>query len=165
MMPGSLNLQIKFKFSAIDIMFITDMVEGARWIQRDIKHFGGDKSRVTVMGYSSSAMAISLLSMSAKTVGLFQQTIIMSGTSCEPHAMSNDVSDYQDLAVRMHCAKRSDWLRKSSYQKIIDCMRKVDPQLMVNEFNEMREGSNSHTGTPLDSLDYKIYDSPDSNFI
>lgn len=108
-------------------------------MQREIGRFGGDKTRVTVMGHSSSAMATSLLTMSPKTVGLFHQAVIMSGTSCSANAMNNDVTDYENLSIRLNCANESDWRSQKTLTKVIDCMRKVDPQFMVNEFNDLRQ--------------------------
>uniref|UniRef100_A0A915L120 Carboxylesterase type B domain-containing protein n=1 Tax=Romanomermis culicivorax TaxID=13658 RepID=A0A915L120_ROMCU len=60
---------------------LKDMIHGAKWIKKEIERFGGDASRTTVQGHSSSAMAISLLTLSPKTYGLFHQAIMMSGDS------------------------------------------------------------------------------------
>ncbi|KAK6036224.1 hypothetical protein COOONC_26271, partial [Cooperia oncophora] len=51
-----------------------------QWIQANIKQFGGDPSRVTLMGESAGGAACSLLALSPRTEGLAQQAIIMSGS-------------------------------------------------------------------------------------
>ncbi|VDL70649.1 unnamed protein product [Nippostrongylus brasiliensis] len=59
---------------------IWDQVMALQWIQSNIKQFGGDPSRVTLMGESAGGAACSLLALSPKTEGLAQQAIIMSGS-------------------------------------------------------------------------------------
>lgn len=114
------------------------MVEGGKWVQREIHNFGGDRTKVTVMGHSSSASAVALLTLSKKTEGLFNQAVFMSGASTDSLSMSDDVSIYQDLAVSLGCASRSDWRRQSQYMKIIRCMKTIPIDVLVNKFNEIR---------------------------
>ncbi|EYC43359.1 hypothetical protein Y032_0496g2480 [Ancylostoma ceylanicum] len=59
---------------------IWDQVMALQWIQANIKQFGGDPTRVTLMGESAGGAACSLLALSPKTQGLAQQAIIMSGS-------------------------------------------------------------------------------------
>ncbi|KAK6030425.1 Carboxylesterase [Ostertagia ostertagi] len=59
---------------------IWDQVMALQWIQSNIKQFGGDPSRVTLMGESAGGAACSLLALSPRTEGLAQQAIIMSGS-------------------------------------------------------------------------------------
>lgn len=116
------------------------MIEGAKWVQREIHHFGGDKRKVTVMGHSSSAMDVSLLTITKRTIGLFNQAVFMSGNSGE--SLSNDITVYQDLAVALECASRQDWKEKSEYKKVIRCMRTIPIDVLVNKFNEIRGCTN-----------------------
>ncbi|KAK6009873.1 hypothetical protein OSTOST_25169, partial [Ostertagia ostertagi] len=59
---------------------IWDQVMALQWIQSNIKQFGGDPSRVTLMGESAGGAACSLLALSPELEGLAQQAIIMSGS-------------------------------------------------------------------------------------
>ncbi|KAF9139676.1 hypothetical protein BGX30_007616 [Mortierella sp. GBA39] len=56
-----------------------DQILGLEWIQEYIAAFGGDKGKVTVMGESAGAVAISLLMLIPQAHGLFRRAILQSG--------------------------------------------------------------------------------------
>ncbi|KAI1712156.1 carboxylesterase family domain-containing protein [Ditylenchus destructor] len=59
---------------------IWDMKLALEWVQRNIKQFNGDPSRVTIMGESAGAAAASVLALSPSTKNLVHQCIAMSGS-------------------------------------------------------------------------------------
>ncbi|KRY18851.1 Pyrethroid hydrolase Ces2e [Trichinella patagoniensis] len=61
-----------------------DQIEALRWIQRNIAFFGGDPSRVTVMGQGSGAASASLLALSPYSEGLLHRAILLSGSALSP---------------------------------------------------------------------------------
>lgn len=60
-----------------------DQIAALRWVQRNIRQFGGDPRRVTLMGQSAGAMAVSILQSSPLAAGLFQHAVGMSGGSID----------------------------------------------------------------------------------
>ncbi|KAF9542319.1 hypothetical protein EC957_002125 [Mortierella hygrophila] len=58
---------------------LLDQILGLEWIQEYIGAFGGDKDKVTVMGESAGAVAISLLMIIPQAHGLFRRAILQSG--------------------------------------------------------------------------------------
>ena len=48
------------------------------WVQREIAKFGGDPDQVTLMGHSSGAWGVSLITMLDAATGLYKQAIAMS---------------------------------------------------------------------------------------
>jgi para-nitrobenzyl esterase len=56
-----------------------DQVAALRWIQRNIRRFGGDPTRVTVMGQSAGAGSAFSLQASPAAKGLFHRIVGMSG--------------------------------------------------------------------------------------
>jgi para-nitrobenzyl esterase len=58
---------------------LLDQLQALRWVRDNISRFGGDPSRVTVMGQSAGAVDICLLMASPLALGLFQGAILESG--------------------------------------------------------------------------------------
>ena len=54
-------------------------LQALRWVRENIREFGGDPDRVTVMGQSAGAVDICLLMASLSAQGLFQGAILESG--------------------------------------------------------------------------------------
>ncbi|OWF45151.1 carboxylesterase 3-like [Mizuhopecten yessoensis] len=57
-----------------------DMIEALRWVNKNIASFGGDPHMVTIVGESAGGFAVSFLSVSPTTKGLFQRVVAQSGT-------------------------------------------------------------------------------------
>jgi len=58
---------------------LLDQLQALRWVHDNISHFGGDATRVTVMGQSAGAVDICLLMASPMAAGLFRRAIMESG--------------------------------------------------------------------------------------
>jgi para-nitrobenzyl esterase len=58
---------------------LLDQLQALRWVKENIRKFGGDPDRVTVMGQSSGAVDVCLLMASPMSQGLFQGAILESG--------------------------------------------------------------------------------------
>ena len=59
---------------------LLDIICGLKWIQKNIKKFGGDPETITLMGESSGATLISLLPLIEESKGLFKRIIAESGS-------------------------------------------------------------------------------------
>jgi para-nitrobenzyl esterase len=58
---------------------LMDQVAALRWVQRNIRAFGGDPARVTIFGQSSGALSVEALMASPPARGLFHRAIVQSG--------------------------------------------------------------------------------------
>jgi para-nitrobenzyl esterase len=63
---------------------LLDMIEGLKWIQKNIAAFGGDPHHVTIFGESAGGIAVSMLCASPLAKGLFHGAISESGGSFGP---------------------------------------------------------------------------------
>jgi para-nitrobenzyl esterase len=63
---------------------LLDQIAALRWVQRNIRAFGGDPRQVTIAGQSAGGMAVNILMASALTRGLFARAIAESGGFLEP---------------------------------------------------------------------------------
>jgi len=63
---------------------LLDMIEGLKWIRKNIAAFGGDPGKVTIFGESAGGIAVSMLCASPLARGLFDGAISQSGGSFGP---------------------------------------------------------------------------------
>ena len=61
-----------------------DQLEAIRWIKRNIRSFGGDPSSITIFGESAGAASVALHSTIPRNRGLFQRSIMQSGSYSNP---------------------------------------------------------------------------------
>jgi para-nitrobenzyl esterase len=57
-----------------------DLVEGLRWVRRNIAAFGGDPGNVTIFGESGGGAKVSLMLATPQAEGLFHKAIVQSGS-------------------------------------------------------------------------------------
>lgn len=57
---------------------LLDLIEGLKWVQKNISAFGGDPANVTIFGQSAGADAVRCLMISEGTEGLFHKCIMQS---------------------------------------------------------------------------------------
>ncbi|XP_032235653.2 acetylcholinesterase [Nematostella vectensis] len=58
-----------------------DQIMALKWVQNNIKSFGGNPQQVTIFGQSAGGGCVSLLMLSPLTNGLFKNVIIQSGSA------------------------------------------------------------------------------------
>ncbi|XP_030374225.1 uncharacterized protein LOC115623821 [Scaptodrosophila lebanonensis] len=68
---------------------LLDQIAALHWIKENIGSFGGDNSRVTLMGHSTGAACVNYLMVSPVASGLFHRAILMSGSAMSDWAASN----------------------------------------------------------------------------
>ena len=100
---------------------LLDMIEGLKWVKENIAAFGGDPSKVTIMGESAGAIAVSMLCASPLAKGLFRGAISESGGSfCPVDAVRIDNNGIRDV--------------KGSEQYGLDWMKRIG----VSSLEELR---------------------------
>jgi para-nitrobenzyl esterase len=63
---------------------LMDQIAGLKWVQANVARFGGDPSKVTILGHSAGGYAVSMLAASTQAKGLFRAVISESGANFAP---------------------------------------------------------------------------------
>lgn len=72
-----------------------DQVAGLKWVQENIRSFGGDADNVTIFGESAGGQSIAVLLASPATRGLFRHAIAQSGTP----EIGSPIADHEQFAI------------------------------------------------------------------
>ncbi|CAG0924247.1 unnamed protein product, partial [Notodromas monacha] len=96
-----------------------DMVAALYWVQRNIRKFGGDPNKVTLLGQSSGAVSAHALTLSPLTTGLYHAAICMSGSMFSIWGVKpRGKRIATEMAKKLNCPNPED------SNSILKCMRK-----------------------------------------
>ncbi|VDI49368.1 neuroligin [Mytilus galloprovincialis] len=82
---------------------LMDQVLALKWIQRNIKYFNGDPSKVTIYGHSAGAGDAGLHLLSSLTKGLFRNAIIHSGAPISHWFLSPCIQTSRESKTPENC--------------------------------------------------------------
>ncbi|XP_069758117.1 uncharacterized protein ces2b [Narcine bancroftii] len=103
-----------------------DQIAALKWIQGNIKSFGGDPSSVTIFGESAGGISVSLLLVSPLATGLFHRAISESGTSLIRGLINTDLkATTQMIANKTGCGTETSL-------KFVSCLRNLSEEEMLN---------------------------------
>ena len=129
---------------------LLDQVQALKWIQENIKAFGGNPNNVTILGVSSGGASVGLHLLSPLSKGLFHQAISESGVEFSPFAFNSveeAVLETKKTASKLGCDTKNS-------QSTIECLRKKDAQSIIQNYEW------TSTGPVIDN--YFIYDTPEN---
>ncbi|MCP9262876.1 Acetylcholinesterase [Dirofilaria immitis] len=132
-------------------MGLWDLVMALEWIQTNMKQLNGDPSKITIMGESAGAAAVSALAVSPKTKGLLHQAIMLSGSSTAgwaTHRFGQPAWNVNNIAAYLRCEKEFDKDRVQQSLKTIglptasrECnMQEKIPECLTENSEEMSGG-------------------------
>jgi carboxylesterase type B len=113
---------------------LRDQQAALRWIQKNIAQFGGDPSRVTLMGHSAGGASVHYHTMAPSSAGLFHRAIQLSGCALntwafvEPEGASRRAHRLADLLGCEDCAHPDQvvaFLRTKSPRDLIEASYEV----------------------------------------
>lgn len=146
---------------------IMDMVLALRWVQRNIRAFGGDPNRVTVGGESAGATAVSTLQTAPIGKGLFHRAIQQS-TPFSLFVLEVDEANKlgKKVAKELKCSDLT-CLQNSPWQSLVAAQEKVGgkpnllhPMLTFFPWTPVPDGVHC-AGQPIDAyIEGAFHDMP-----
>ncbi|XP_042883565.1 venom carboxylesterase-6-like [Penaeus japonicus] len=105
---------------------LKDQSLALRWVQRNIRNFGGDPSQVTVFGLSAGGASVHYQILSPHSEGLFKRAIMQSGSALCPWAMGGAFKDVAHYTGSLAGCPTSD------SQLLLECLQNADKNLVVS---------------------------------
>lgn len=98
---------------------LKDQSLSLRWVQANIRHFGGDPERVTLTGLSAGSFSATAHIVSPMSQGLFHNVIGLSGSIANQlKPASNNTGIVMEVALRVNCTI-------DNIDNMVSCLRNV----------------------------------------
>lgn len=107
---------------------LKDQQLALRWVQRNIKAFGGDPRKVTIFGQSVGGLSTHMHMLSPRSEGLFQRVISMSGTANVPFGITEHPLEQARRTAELCQVKDA---QKLSTPKLARALRAVDVNTLL----------------------------------
>ncbi|KAG8196826.1 hypothetical protein JTE90_027540 [Oedothorax gibbosus] len=112
-----------------------DILEGLKWVNKNIEAFGGDAQRITIAGESAGAISVGFLTISPLAVGLYTRLIMESGTPLKPmNGQTKNPINAQKIAEAVGCANET-YPTAQHPKEVVQCLKglNTDDLLIAEE--------------------------------
>ncbi|XP_058831532.1 juvenile hormone esterase-like [Topomyia yanbarensis] len=114
---------------------LKDQSMALRWVQKNIKRFGGDTKRVMIVGHDAGAASVQLHMMSPLSRGTFWKAVSMSGSAL---SYWNYNIDQERVARRQAAVLGIPEAYKISTDKLVNELRSVDAHELGRSIDRMK---------------------------
>ena len=108
---------------------LLDQIAALKWIKENISTFGGDPEQITVMGFESGALSISLLAASEQAKGLFQKAFIFNGSPMMAYGTPEVSRNLAKELIKETSAKTMEELMRLSTERLKEVSQKLAPYM------------------------------------
>ncbi|CAN7937027.1 unnamed protein product, partial [Ixodes hexagonus] len=118
-------------------MGLHDQVLALRWVKNNIRSFGGDPEKVTLMGFSAGSFSVSAHILSPLSKGLFNRVIMQSSSALTRgvHTTRDEVyRRVSKLAADLGC-ETPERQRQSNKKEVVQCLRSKDTATILAATN------------------------------
>jgi len=116
---------------------LLDQIAALRWIKENISAFGGDPEKITVMGFESGALSLSLLAACEQAKGLFQKAFIFYGNPMSAYATPETSRNLAKKLLQATATTTVDELMRLSTEQLKEAQQK----LVMNSSAPTRDGN------------------------
>ncbi|ODN06566.1 Venom carboxylesterase-6 [Orchesella cincta] len=111
---------------------LKDQVLALKWVQNNVRNFGGDPNRVTIFGSSAGGASVHYHMLSRMSKHLFSRAISQSGTAIKVWSFARHPREQaKRLATKLGCP----WDKP---QSMVDCLKSMDALKIVQTHLEYR---------------------------
>ena len=112
-------------------MGLKDQLEVFKWVNANILSFGGDPSRVTIMGSDSGAASAHLHQLSYKGSGLYKGVVAMSGSAMH---YANYMAQRHTERASKQIAERTECV-DSDMNEVLECLQDMEAEELYDLIN------------------------------
>lgn len=113
---------------------LLDMIAGLKWVQENIKQFGGNPNKVTIFGESAGGIAVSMLCASPLAKGLFHGAISQSGGSFGPNRTTTYPGENMKL-LSLAESQGLEFMKKAGVKSLAE-MRAIPAEKLPGGFGQ-----------------------------
>ncbi|KAK8766043.1 hypothetical protein V5799_007176 [Amblyomma americanum] len=104
-----------------------------KWVERNIRNFGGEPSEVTLIGHGAGGIAAGFHAISPQSSGLFKRMMLLSGSPMNilTRFYSGSVDSVIELGRNLTCQD----LSKPKLGPVLECLREMDKNRLIGHLN------------------------------
>lgn len=111
-----------------------DVILALKWVQQNVRHFGGDPNKITLVGQSAGAAMVGVLAASPQVPeNLFQRAILQSGGPMPPSTYDSDpVGTARDLGFSLGVSPNASLAELNQAMMQVDVRRLLEATELLN---------------------------------
>lgn len=110
---------------------LNDQIIALNWIIENVKYFGGDSNKITILGHEAGALSALILTLSEKSYGLFRNAWISH--------LPNQALKFKSINFTIAKMKFQDYFFKKFNCTNYNCLRTLDSQMLCKSYKHFMQ--------------------------